>query len=381
MFAGVEPDEMPRRERRTAAPAGELALADDDVALEADERTGTNPKSAVLAFDDAAFFGFIEDFARRPWIVRHGFEAVHRRREVEFVVFEMREECNAEFDWVVAHGIARSSVCLSVVRAASRESGRAATDRNGLVARAPDSCVSRTRRRFVGIAVVASMVALAALTISPDALVVWAGDLRSRPLAFGLVVAVVYLFRPLVAWPMSLCSAVVGYGYGLLGVPLALCGVCVTCLPPYLLGRYASGDVGVLGRLGGAGERFFERTGGIRGVAAARLAPLPADPVSVGAGLSGVPLRPYLLGTLVGEIPWTVAAVLAGRSLPRLAVSGLRGAGIELALAAGAVALLVLVGPASEYLRERRGAHRNVSERPSDTAGDTSASASRRRKV
>ena len=142
--------------------------------------------------------------------------------------------------------------------------------------------------------------------------------------------------------------------------------MCVTSLPSYVLGRYATGDTvgesGLVGRLSGSGERFVERTGGVRGVAAARLAPLPADPVSVGAGLSGVGFREYLRGTLLGEIPWTVAAVLAGRSLDRLATAGLAGASVELAVVAGAIALLVLAGPTYEFVRDRRRPHQNVSE-------------------
>ena len=96
-------------------------------------------------------------------------------------------------------------------------------------------------------------------------------------------------------------------------------------------------------------------------MAAARLAPLPADPVSVGAGLSGVGLREYLLGTAAGEIPWTVVAVLAGSSLSRLTADGLGGTSVELALAAGALALVLLARPIYERLREHRG-HQNVSE-------------------
>ena len=225
--------------------------------------------------------------------------------------------------------------------------------------------MQRARRRLVGVAIVATAVALATFTLSPDRVLARLAALRSRPAVFAAVVAALYLVRPLLAWPLSLCSAVVGYGYGLVGLPFALVGVCLTCLPPYLLGRYAGNDtatkIGVLGRLRGSGERFFERTGGVRGVAAARLAPLPADPVSVGAGLSGVGPRSYLLGTLLGEIPWTIAAVLAGRSLDRLATAGLAGASVELVVAAGAVALLVLAGPACEVLREQR-PHQNVSE-------------------
>lgn len=224
--------------------------------------------------------------------------------------------------------------------------------------------MQRARRRLVGVAIVAAAVALAALTLSPDRVLARLAALRSQPAVFAAVVAALYLVRPLLAWPLSLCSAVVGYGYGLVGLPFALAGVCLTCLPPYLLGRYASGDTesGVLGRLGGAGERFFERTGGARGVAAARLAPLPADPVSAGAGFSGVGLRSYLFGTFLGEIPWTIAAVLAGRSLDRLTTAGLSGASVELAVAAGVIALLVLAGPAYELLRDRRRPHQNVSE-------------------
>ena len=226
--------------------------------------------------------------------------------------------------------------------------------------------MQRARRRVVGIAVVVAAVALAGLTLSPDRVLERFAALRSRPAAFAAVVTALYLVRPLVAWPLSLCSAVAGYGYGLVGLPFALVGVCVICLPPYVFGRYATGDIvgesGLVDRLSGSGERFFERTGGVRGVAAARLAPLPADPVSVGAGLSGVGFREYLRGTLLGEIPWTVAAVLAGRSLDRLATAGLAGASVELAVVAGAIGLLVLAGPTHEFVRDRRRPHQNVSE-------------------
>jgi uncharacterized membrane protein YdjX (TVP38/TMEM64 family) len=282
-------------------------------------------------------------------VARDGFEPVHRFGEGEFVVIEAREEAHAEFDGI-AHAGGRSSTPKRRVK----------RDRNRLLARPVGSGVSRARRRLVGVAAVITAVALAALAISPAALLGRIAALRSQPFVFALVVAGLYLARPLVAWPMSLCSAVVGYGYGLPGLPLALAGVLVTCLPPYALGRYA-GDASALGRVGHAGERFFARTGGSRGVAAARLAPLPADPVSVGAGLSGVGIRKYCLGTLVGEVPWTVAAVLAGSSLSTLAVAGLEGAGVELVLAACALAILALAGPAYDYFRERR-AHQNVSE-------------------
>ena len=221
------------------------------------------------------------------------------------------------------------------------------------------SDVSRVPRWAVGAAVAGSVVALAAVLVSPDAVLAWVATLRADPLLFGLAVIALYAVRPVVAWPLSLCSAVVGYGYGLVGLPLALACVCLSCLPAYALGRTADGGSGLLDWIGSAGERFFEHTGGVRGVVAARLAPLPAEPVSFGAGVSGIGLRAYLVGTLLGETPWTVAAVLAGGSVSRLATEGLAGVGIEFVVAAVAVAGLLLAGPAYEHLQDR---HQNVSE-------------------
>jgi uncharacterized membrane protein YdjX (TVP38/TMEM64 family) len=220
----------------------------------------------------------------------------------------------------------------------------------------------------VGIAVVVGAVALAGLALSPDRVLERLAALRSWPAAFAAVVTALYLVRPLVAWPLSLCSAVVGYGYELVGLPFALVGVCVTCLPPYVLGRYAGGnndtesESGLVGRLSGSGECFFERTGGgSRGCRRAARAAASRPGVGRCRPLRGR-FREYLRGTLLGEIPWTVAAVLAGRSLDRLATAGLAGASVELAVAAGAIALLVLAGPTYEFVRDRRRPHQNVSE-------------------
>lgn len=350
MFAGIEVDEMARRERRSTPPAGEFALFRDHVAVETDVLARSDPESGVFALDDPPFFGRIEDGTGAVRVGRHGFESVERRGEVNITLFELREEFDPAFDRVVAHEGVLWSPILNVVRA----------DRKGHFARPQGACVSRSRQ-VIGVAVLATAVAIATIMISPDAVFAWIESLRSRPVAFAAVVICLFCLRPVVLWPLSLCSAVVGYGYGLVGFPVALVGVCLSCLPAYALGRYADGGSGIVERFGRAGGRFFERTGGIRGVAVARLVPLPADAVSCGAGLSGVTLRAYLVGTALGETPWTLAAVLAGHSLSRLAVEGLDGMGIEFGAAVTAVALVALAGPAYEYVRERR-AHQNVSE-------------------
>lgn len=149
------------------------------------------------------------------------------------------------------------------------------------------------------------------------------------------------------AWPTTLVAILAGYGYGaVLGFPIALAGTTGSALLPFLFARYVDGGSGLVGRLGDSGERFFAATGDLRGMIASRLAPAPSDPVSAAAGLSGVSTGAFVLGTAIGEIPWTVAAVLAGSSLETLSVGGLSAIGWELIAAAGAVAVALLAGPA-----------------------------------
>ncbi|MEA5387101.1 VTT domain-containing protein [Haloarculaceae archaeon H-GB2-1] len=129
-----------------------------------------------------------------------------------------------------------------------------------------------------------------------------------------------------------------------LGVPVAFAGAVLTNLPPFLLARYVRTDAGVFGVAARAGERIVDVTGAFRGIVAARLAPSQADVVSYAAGLSGVSTGTYLAGTVVGEIPWIVGAVLAGDSMRTLSVHGLNHS-LSLVVAASSLALLLLAGP------------------------------------
>lgn len=201
-----------------------------------------------------------------------------------------------------------------------------------------------TRRQLAGIALVGGVVAAAALTVSPGAVLARLQGLAASPLLFAGALLAAYLLRPLVAWPISGLSAMVGFVWGAEAFPLALCGAVVTCFPPFLLARRAPTERGLLGWAGTRGVSVRAVAGDTRAVLAARLAPLPADVVSYGAGLSGVPPRAFLVGTAVGEVPWTVAAVLLGASMQTLT---LRGGADTLPLAVGAVALaaLVVAGP------------------------------------
>jgi len=209
-----------------------------------------------------------------------------------------------------------------------------------------------TRRQLLGIAVFAVVAVAASLILSPQRLLAEIAHLSNHPVQFGLALLVLYLVRPLFAWPISPISALVGYVLGLeYGVPVALVGATLTTIPPFLFARYAgSGGGGLFARLNEAGRRFIDVTGATRGVLAARLSPLPADPVSYGAGFSGVSLRAYVAGTFLGEIPWVFVEVLAGTSMRTLSTEGL-GAGVEVLIGSFAVAVLLLAGPAYRHVR------------------------------
>ncbi|WP_255148755.1 TVP38/TMEM64 family protein [Halorarius halobius] len=209
-----------------------------------------------------------------------------------------------------------------------------------------------TARQLVGLALLGVVALTAAVALSPAAVARRVSALASEPWLFGAVLLAAYLLRPVVAWPISVLSVVVGYAVGPAGVPVALAGAVVTCVPPYLVARHVGHDAGLLGTLGDHGRGYFAAAGDVRGIVAARLAPLPADPVSYTAGLAGVRPGHYALGTAAGELPWVTAAVLVGASADTVTTEGLHG-GPAVIVGATALAVLLLSGPAYQLARER----------------------------
>jgi len=212
-----------------------------------------------------------------------------------------------------------------------------------------------TRRSLAGVGLLAVVVAVA-LTLSPDAAIGAVDAAADEPATFLAVAVALYLVRPLALWPPTLVAVVVGYGLGIAaGVPVALAGAVLTSVPTYAAARWVSAgnDCAPVERLAGVGGGYFGSAGDLRGVVAARLAPIPADAVSCAAGLSAVPLRAFAIGVLVGELPWTVVAVVVGSSLSTITARGLGGVGMPLAAATTIAAALLLAGPAYERLQDR----------------------------
>ncbi|WP_101294669.1 VTT domain-containing protein [Halegenticoccus soli] len=207
--------------------------------------------------------------------------------------------------------------------------------------------MNRRARFLLGAAAIAA-VALGAWLSSPDGTLRWLAGLSSDPVRFGAVLLALSLVRPFLAWPTTLLAVGAGYGYGAAGIGVALALMVVTSLVPYSLARRTGGG----GRLSDAGERFVDDAGTVRSVAASRLLPAPSDVVSVGAGAANVPLRPFLVGTALGELPWAAGGALAGASLDALTADSLSSAiDVRLVAAAALLAALLLAGPAYRFLR------------------------------
>lgn len=202
-----------------------------------------------------------------------------------------------------------------------------------------------TRRQLFGVAGLVGVAATASVLSSPSMVVAELEGLATRPLLFLLVLAAVYLIRPFLLWPVSSIALVLGYVYGVaIALPLALVGAAFTALVPYAVGRYAETDAGLFGSFGASAGQFVDAVGETRSVVAARLSPVPGDPISYGAGLSGISVRPFLAGTVVGEVPWALVAVLTGASMRSLTLTEF-AVSPELVVALAGLSVIILAGP------------------------------------
>ena len=168
--------------------------------------------------------------------------------------------------------------------------------------------------------------------------------------------AAFYLVRPFLLWPLSIFSVFIGYAFGFPdGIPLVLLGTLLTCFPPFLIAARFNGEFGYVGRIVEQGTTLVETTGELRGMVAVRLSPAPADAVSYGAGLAGVSVQRFTVGTLIGELPWAIFYVLLGRSLRTFSAGSIQQTDIRLILLTAAVSVLLIARPVYEFVRGHGG--------------------------
>lgn len=205
------------------------------------------------------------------------------------------------------------------------------------------------KRQLAGMVLIAFLV-LFGWVVLPDPLLMITSGLNTP--WFPLILIGLYLIRPLFIWPIVAISTIVGYRYGLtIGLPIALFGTVFTSALPYYVGRYTQTDHGLLGTATNTASAYFDTVGDLRGLIAARLAPTPAEPISIAAGLSSITLPTFIIGTLIGELPWTITAVLIGTSLHQLTRTDLAITNPWLIIGGTLTALILLAGPIYRYVK------------------------------
>ncbi|QFU83889.1 TVP38/TMEM64 family protein [Natronorubrum aibiense] len=228
--------------------------------------------------------------------------------------------------------------------------------------------VSPKRGRQLAAAVVFGTIVVASVLVSPGELFGVVESIAADPYLFGLVVIGLYLLRPLFVLPTTPLAVVVGYGYGVaLGVPVALVGVVTTVVPVFLAARWLGAGAtetatalrggwfgALLERTGTTVSRYYETAGPVRGVVVSRLAPIPSDVSTCAAAVSDVRLRELVVGTAIGELPWTIAAVVVGASTATVTTDGLGELGVPLTVGCLLAAMALLAGPVYRLVRSWR---------------------------
>ncbi|AHG00012.1 hypothetical protein HALLA_15605 [Halostagnicola larsenii XH-48] len=221
----------------------------------------------------------------------------------------------------------------------------------------------RVSRRAIGGVLLVGAIVTAGAVISPDGVSAFLESIVDDPVRFSLVVAALYLVRPLVAWPTTPLSFVVGYGFGVIpGIPIALAGVVVTVTPVFVAVRWAVSDTAnrswealpfgeTIDRAGTAIGRYYRTAGPTRGVIASRLAPIPSDVATCAAAGSRVSYPQFVVGTVLGELPWTIAAVVVGSSAATVSTRGLGHLGMVVTAGCLIAVAVLLAGPAARVFR------------------------------
>jgi uncharacterized membrane protein YdjX (TVP38/TMEM64 family) len=134
----------------------------------------------------------------------------------------------------------------------------------------------------------------------------------------------VHIAASLLFIPRTLLAIVAGLLFGMgWGIVMAASGSVAGAMAGFLLARYVNSGLIDLRRLGSIVGRV-ER-GGWRGVAVLRLIPvIPHSVANYALGLTRLSLGAYTFGSLLGQLPMTIAYVDLGAAGERLMLGGAR---------------------------------------------------------
>ncbi len=169
-----------------------------------------------------------------------------------------------------------------------------------------------------------------------------------------LLFIVVYTLRPLVLFPATLLTLGAGLVYGpVLGIGLTLIGSNLSAMVAFFIGRFL-GD-GLLNDEHSSKliQRYAQRlrSNSFETVLIMRSVLLPYDVVNYLCGVLQINWRAYLLATIIGSLPGTVAFVLAGASIKSDLAQGLPS--IDPRVFAVSVVMLVISLVVSRYVKSK----------------------------
>jgi uncharacterized membrane protein YdjX (TVP38/TMEM64 family) len=136
--------------------------------------------------------------------------------------------------------------------------------------------------------------------------------------AFGpLIFIAIYTLRPLVLFSATVLTLGAGFLYGpLLGIVYTVIGSNLSATVAYLVGRFFGNDVMKRESSGGIVASYADRLrhNSFETVLTMRFIFLPYDLVNYLAGFLRIDYKAFILATILGSIPGTIAFVLAGAS-------------------------------------------------------------------
>jgi len=141
--------------------------------------------------------------------------------------------------------------------------------------------------------------------------------LKSHPLS-PLIFILIYALRPLIFFSAAVLTIAGGFLFGpLWGFMIVLIAANLSATIAYLLGKYLAGDS--FSHIAGDSivSRYAKRlkTHSFETILTMRFLFLPYDLVNYLAGVLKVPYMPYILATILGSLPGSLAFVLAGASI------------------------------------------------------------------
>jgi uncharacterized membrane protein YdjX (TVP38/TMEM64 family) len=183
--------------------------------------------------------------------------------------------------------------------------------------------LSRAMRLLVlGLLTIAAMAAWHWRTVfDPIAITATVGHYPAAPLGF----LAVHIAASLVFIPRTLLAIAAGLLFGTgWGIVWAELGSVAGAAAGFLLARYVSSGLTDFQQSSRARSLFeWVERGGWRGVALLRLIPImPHSVANYGLGLTALPLGAYTLGSLIGQLPMTIAYVELGAAGERLLAGG-----------------------------------------------------------